>query len=200
MVTENSVESVLSRRFFLKQSTQIALGLTVLSVPTITCAKIIGKPKVVGNPKILGKRALSFYHTHTQQELNITYALGKVYNPKALAQINYFLRDYQTGKAHPIDPKLLDILWSIQGQMGSKGVYEVISGFRSPLTNRQLRQHSSGVAGHSLHMKGKAIDIRFSGADTDQIHQCAMGMKSGGVGYYAKSDFVHLDTGTYRTW
>lgn len=200
MVTENCVESVLSRRFFLKQSTQIALGLTVLSVPTITCAKIIGKPKVMGNPKILGKRALSFYHTHTQQELNITYALGKVYNPKALAQINYFLRDYQTGKAHPIDPKLLDILWSIQGQMGSKGVYEVISGFRSPLTNRQLRQHSSGVAGHSLHMKGKAIDIRFSGADTDQIHQCAVGLKSGGVGYYAKSDFVHLDTGTYRTW
>jgi len=200
MVTENSVESVLSRRFFLKQSTQIALGLTVLSVPTITCAKIIGKPKVMGKSKILGKRALSFYHTHTQQELNITYALGKVYNPKALAQINYFLRDYQTGKAHPIDPKLLDILWSIQGQMGSKGVYEVISGFRSPLTNRQLREHSSGVAGHSLHMKGKAIDIRFSGADTDQIHQCAVGMKSGGVGYYAKSDFVHLDTGTYRTW
>ena len=154
----------------------------------------------MGKSKILGKRALSFYHTHTQQELNITYALGKVYNPKALAQINYFLRDYQTGKAHPIDPKLLDILWSIQGQMGSKGVYEVISGFRSPLTNRQLREHSSGVAGHSLHMKGKAIDIRFSGADTDQIHQCAVGMKSGGVGYYAKSDFVHLDTGTYRTW
>ena len=200
MVTENSSLTVLSRRFFLKKSTQIALGLTVISVPTITCAKILGKPKVMGKPKLLAKRSLCLYHTHTQQELNITYALGKAYNPKALAQINYFLRDHQTGKIHPIDPKLLDILWSIQGQMGRKGVYEVISAFRSPLTNRQLQQHSSGVAGHSLHMKGKAIDIRFSEADIDQIHQCAMRMKSGGVGYYAKSDFVHLDTGTYRTW
>lgn len=200
MVTENSAQPVLSRRFFLEKSIQLALGLTVVSVPTITCAKVLAKPKVLGKPKILAKRSLALFHTHTQQELNITYALGKSYNPKALAQINYFLRDHQTGKAHPIDPKLLDILWSIQGQMGRKGTYEVISGFRSPLTNRQLQQHSSGVAGHSLHMKGKAIDIRFSGADTDQIHQCAMGMKSGGVGYYAKSDFVHLDTGTYRTW
>ena len=188
MVTENSDQPVLSRRFFLKKTTQIALGLTVLSVPAISFAKIPGK------------RSLSFYHTHTQQTLDITYASGKMYNPKALAKINSFLRDYQTGKTHPIDPKLLDLLWSIQGKMGSKGVYEVISGFRSPQTNRQLQQCSSGVAGHSLHMKGQAIDIRFTGAETDQIHQCALAMKCGGVGYYAQSDFVHLDTGTYRTW
>jgi uncharacterized protein YcbK (DUF882 family) len=188
MVTENSASPVLSRRFFLKKSTQIALGLAVVSVPTISCAKV------------LGKRSLSLYHTHTQQTLDITYAWGKVYNPKALAKINSFLRDYQTGRTHPIDPKLLDILWTIQGEMGSKGAYEVISGFRSPQTNRQLRRSSTGVAGHSLHMKGKAIDIRFPGIDTDQIHQCAVEMKCGGVGYYEKSDFVHLDTGTYRTW
>jgi uncharacterized protein YcbK (DUF882 family) len=188
MVTENSEQPVLSRRFFLKKSTQIALGLTVISVPAISCAKVVGK------------RSLSLYHTHTQQTLNVTYAWGKVYNPKALKQINSFLRDYQTGKTHPIDPKLLDILWSIQGEMGRKGVYEVISGFRSPQTNRQLRQSSAGVAGHSLHMKGKAIDIRFPGIETDQIQQCALEMKCGGVGYYAKSDFVHLDTGTFRTW
>ncbi|MBV5318552.1 MAG: DUF882 domain-containing protein [Desulfobulbaceae bacterium] len=188
MVTDKSIEPVLSRRFFLKRTTQIALGLTVLSVPAISCAKV------------MGKRSLSFYHTHTQQALDITYAWGKVYNPRALAQISYYLRDHQTGKAHPIDPKLLDILWSIQGEMGRKGVYEVISGYRSPQTNKQLRRKSSGVAGQSLHMQGKAIDIRFPGIDTDQIHQCAVEMKSGGVGYYAKSDFVHLDTGDYRTW
>jgi uncharacterized protein YcbK (DUF882 family) len=200
MVTENSAPPVSSRRFFLEKSIQIALGVTVLSVPTIASAKVLAKTKIFEKPKILAKRSLSLFHTRTQQELNITYAVGKVYNPKALAQINYFLRDHQTGRAHPIDPRLLDILWSIQGQMGRKGTYEVISGFRSPLTNRQLQQHSSGVARQSLHMKGKAIDIRFSGARTNQIQQCALAMKSGGVGYYPDSDFVHLDTGTYRTW
>lgn len=188
MVTEKSSQPVLSRRFFLQKSTQIALGLTVVSVPAISCAKA------------LGKRSLSFYHTHTQQALDITYAWGKMYNPKALAQINYYLRDFRTGQKHPIDPKLLDILWAIQGEMGCKGVYEVISGYRSPKTNGQLRQCSYGVAEHSLHMQGKAIDVRFSGIDTDQIHQCAIEMKCGGVGYYAKSDFVHLDSGNYRTW
>jgi len=188
MVTDKSIEPVSSRRFFLKRTTQIALGLTVLSVPAISCAKV------------MGKRSLSFFHTHTQQSLDITYAWGKVYNPKALKQISFFLRDYQTGKTHPIDPKLLDILWTVQQEMGRKGEYEVICGYRSPQTNRQLARKSSGVAGHSLHMKGKAIDIRFPGVDTDQIHQCAVEIKSGGVGYYAKSDFVHLDTGDYRTW
>lgn len=188
MVTDKSTQPISSRRSFLLKSTQIVLGLAVASTPSISCAKA------------LGKRSLAFYHTHTQQELILTYAWGKTYNPKALAQINQFLRDYQTGQTHPIDPRLLDILWGIQGEMGRKGVYEVISGFRSPKTNGKLRRTSSGVAGHSLHMKGQAIDVRFSGGDTDQIQQCALEMRSGGVGYYAKADFVHLDTGEFRTW
>jgi len=188
MVTDKSLDPQLSRRSFLCKSTQIALGLGVVSVPSISCAKA------------LGKLSLSFVHTRTQQELTLTYAWGQAYNPRALAQISQFLRDYQTGQTHPIDPKLLDILWAIQGEMGRKGVYEVISGFRSPQTNRKLRRTSSGVAGHSLHMQGKAVDIRFPGIDTDQIHQCAVEMRTGGVGYYAKADFVHLDSGQYRTW
>ena len=188
MVTDKSIQPISSRRSFLLKSTQIVLGLAVVSTPSISCAKA------------LGKRSLAFYHTHTQQELILTYAWGKTYNPKALAQINQFLRDNQTGQSHPIDPRLLDILWGIQGEMGRKGVYEVISGFRSPKTNGKLRRTSSGVAGHSLHMKGQAIDVRFSGSDTDQIQQCALEMRSGGVGYYAKADFVHLDTGEFRTW
>lgn len=188
MVTENNFQPQLSRRSFLLKSTQLALGLGVVSVPSICSAKA------------LGKRSLSLYHTHTQQELNLTYAWGKTYNPKALVQISQFLRDHQTGQVHTIDPKLLDILWAIQGEMGRKGTYEVISAFRSPQTNRKLQRTSGAVAGHSLHMKGKAIDIRFPGVDTDQIHQCALEMKAGGVGYYAKSNFVHLDSGEYRTW
>jgi uncharacterized protein YcbK (DUF882 family) len=188
MVTEKKSQPIFSRRSFLQKTTQIVAGLGVASVPAIS------------NAKALGKRSLSFYHTHTLQSLDITYAWGRVYSPRALAQIEYYLRDFRTGETHPIDPKLLDILWTIQGEMGRKGVYEVISGYRSPTTNRQLRKNSSGVAGKSLHMRGKAIDVRFSGIDTDQIQQCAIEMRAGGVGYYAKSDFVHLDTGEYRTW
>jgi uncharacterized protein YcbK (DUF882 family) len=188
MVTEKNSSLVLSRRSFLLTSTQIVLGLGLFSVPTTACAKAIEK------------RSLSFFHTRTQKELNITYASGKVYDRKALAQINQFLRDYQTGQVHVIDPKLLDILWAVQGEMGCKGVYEVISGYRSPKTNRGLRKGHPGVASHSLHMKGKAADIRFSGANLSQIHECALAMQSGGVGYYPRDGFVHLDSGQFRTW
>jgi uncharacterized protein YcbK (DUF882 family) len=188
MVTEKNIQPHLSRRSFLLKSTQIVLGLGVVSVPAISCAKV------------LENRSLSFFHTRTQQELNITYASGKTYNSKALTQINQFLRDYQTGQVHVIDPKLLDILWALQEEMGCKGVYEVISGYRSPKTNKGLKRCGGRVASHSLHMKGQAIDIQFSGAKIAQIHQCAMAMQSGGIGYYPKDGFVHLDSGEFRTW
>jgi len=188
MVTEKNTQPIVSRRSFLLTSTQIVLGLGVVSVPTIACAKAVDK------------RSLSFFHTRTQQELTITYASGTAYDRKALTRINQFLRDYQTGQVHVIDPKLLDILWAVQGEMGRKGVYEVISGYRSPKTNRGLRHGHPGVASHSLHMKGKAVDIRFSGTNLAQIRQCALEMQCGGVGYYPNDGFVHLDSGQYRTW
>ena len=188
MVTEKNTQPVVSRRSFLLTTTQIVLGLGVVSAPTIACAKAIGK------------RSLSFFHTRTQQELSVVYASGSAYDRKALVQINRFLRDYQTGQVHVIDPKLLDILWAVQGEMGNKGVYEIISGYRSPKTNRVLRKGHSGVASHSLHMKGKAADIRFSGASLAQVQQCALEMQCGGVGYYPQDGFVHLDSGQFRTW
>lgn len=188
MVTAKSTSPVLSRRFFLQQTTRILAGLAVASVP------------VVSNAKSLGKRSLSFYHTHTQQSLDVTYAWGTAYNAPALERINHYLRDFRTGEVHPIDPKLLDILWAIQGKIGNRGVYEVISGFRSPATNGQLQRNGAGVADRSLHMQGKAIDVRFTGARTNQVQKRAVSLQRGGVGYYAKSDFVHLDTGRYRVW
>ena len=189
MVTEKNSQPVLSRRSFLLASTQIVLGLGVVSAPTLACAKA------------LDRRSLSFFHTRTQQELRITYASGKTYDRKALAEVNRFLRDHQTGQVHVIDPKLLDMLWALQKEMGSKGVYEVISAYRSPQTNRGLRKgRYSGVAKQSLHMKGKAVDIRFSGANLSQVYKCALAIRSGGVGYYPKDGFVHLDTGQFRTW
>lgn len=197
MVTEKSTSPLLSRRFFLQQTSRILAGLTVASVPVISSAASV---PVIRSTRSLGKRSLSFYHTHTQESLDITYAWGTAYNAAALERINHYLRDFRSGEIHPIDPKLLDILWRIQEDMGRNGVYEVISAYRSPSTNGQLRQRGSGVADRSLHMQGKAIDVRFTGARTNQIQQRAIRLQRGGVGYYAKSDFVHLDTGRYRVW
>lgn len=190
MVPEKNSQSALSRRSFLLTSTQIILGLSVVAAPSLACAKALDRRS----------RSLSLFHTRTQQELRVTYASGKTYDRKALTQINRFLRDHQTGQMHVIDPKLLDILWAIQKEIGSKGVYEVISGYRSPKTNRRLRKGHPGVASHSLHMQGKAVDIRFSGTSLSQIHQCALAMQSGGIGYYPQDGFVHLDSGQFRTW
>jgi len=147
-----------------------------------------------------GTRSLSFYHTHTGESLDITYARAGFYDPAVLDQVKYYLRDFRTGEMHPIDPGVLDILWRIRQKVGCTGTYEVISGYRSPATNQALRQRSKGVAKHSLHMEGRAIDIRLTNADTRRIRDCAIGLRSGGVGYYAKSDFVHVDTGRVRTW
>lgn len=145
-------------------------------------------------------RSLSFYHTHTKERLDIIYAkLGK-YDPKALAQINNYLRDFRTSEVHTIDPAILDILWTVQQKMCCDSTYEVISGYRSPKTNQQLRKKTTGVAKRSLHMKGQAIDVRITGKKTKIVRDCAISLKSGGVGYYAKSNFVHLDTGRVRFW
>ena len=145
-------------------------------------------------------RRLSFYHTHTHERLNITYAKSGEYDAAALIRINNYLRDFRTSEVYPIDPGVLDILWTIQQKMCCNSTYEVISGYRSPKTNRQLRKKSNGVAKRSLHMQGKAIDVRISGEKTRTVRDCAISLESGGVGYYAESDFVHIDTGRFRTW
>ncbi|HHD63769.1 MAG TPA: DUF882 domain-containing protein [Desulfobulbaceae bacterium] len=130
----------------------------------------------------------------------LSYGYPGGYDSHALARINYLLRDFRTGEEHPIDPKLLDILFDVRRNFGGRGTFAVISGYRSPKTNKQLCARSSGVAKHSLHMVGKAIDVRLIGVRTKKIQQCALGLKRGGVGFYAKSDFVHLDTGRVRHW
>lgn len=176
----------MNRRQFLTYGLKAAAGVALLQAT----------PSWAGT----GKRRLSFYHTHTNKYLDITYARAGIYDPFALDQVNGYLRDFRTGEQHIIDPGVLDILWSIQQQMGCSGTFEVISGYRSPKTNQALRGKSRGVAKRSLHMKGQAIDIRLTGQNTRAVRDCARALKSGGVGYYAKSDFVHVDTGRVRTW
>lgn len=145
-------------------------------------------------------RALSFYHTHTGEKLRVTYAEGGRHIPDALDEVNRFLRDFRSGEAHPMDPKLLDILHHVQQATGGRGPFEIISAYRSPQTNDMLRSSSGGVAQRSLHMVGRAVDVRLRGVNTRQLRQAALELKAGGVGYYSDSDFIHVDTGRVRYW
>jgi uncharacterized protein YcbK (DUF882 family) len=146
------------------------------------------------------ERRLSFYHTHTQKTLDITYARGGEYLDTALEEINEFLADFRTGDQTVMDRELLDLIYDVRASLGSEAAYEVISAYRSPKTNEMLRAESSGVAKKSQHLLGKAIDARLRGVPTDTLRDAALALQRGGVGYYEKSDFVHMDTGRVRRW
>jgi uncharacterized protein YcbK (DUF882 family) len=145
-------------------------------------------------------RSLSFRHAHTQERLAIVYHDGDGYLPESLERINRLLRDFRTEQIHPIDPPLLDLLYAVTLATSSRGRFEVISGYRSPATNAMLRRNNPGVAKRSLHMQGRAIDVRLSDVDTRALRKAALALKAGGVGYYGRSNFVHLDTGRPRSW
>ena len=143
---------------------------------------------------------LAFYHTHTQERLQICFSRNGKYDAKALAKINYILRDHRSGEVKAIDTRLLEMLHVLSLKTRPQAPFHVISGYRSPTTNKKLRKKSNGVASRSLHMQGKAIDIRIPGFKTRQLRNVARKLKMGGVGYYAKSDFVHVDIGRVRYW
>lgn len=153
-----------------------------------------------GYANLSNERALSFRHTHTGETLNIVYWRNGTYLPGALGTINHFLRDFRTGDEIEMDPELLDLLHTVYERTGSRGHFEVISAFRSPKTNAMLRAKSKGVAKRSQHLLGKAIDVRLTDVPIEKIRKVALGLGIGGVGFYSKSDFVHLDTGRFRTW
>jgi len=146
------------------------------------------------------RRSLSFLHTHTGESLDVAYFRGGAYDPLALQRVNHLLRDFRNDQVHPIEPEVLDILFELQTLADRSAPFEVVSGYRSPQTNAVLRRHSTGVAEHSLHMQGRAIDVRLSDFPTRRLHELALGMRRGGVGFYASSDFVHLDNGRVRFW
>ena len=147
-----------------------------------------------------GDRTLSFYNTHTDEKLSATYVRGSAFDKGALRDINHILRDFRTGDVHPIDVNLLDLLTELHRKTGSKQPFQIISGYRSPKTNTMLNAESSGVAKRSMHLDGKAIDIRLSDVPLKELHSAAVGMKRGGVGMYVASNFVHVDTGRVRYW
>jgi len=155
-------------------------------------------------PAILGAggdaRSLSFHHTHTGEDRVVTYYREGSYLPEGMSAIKSLLADWRNGHQRDIDPELLDILWAIQLKARHVETWEIISAYRSPETNAMLRNRSNGVAKNSQHIPGKAIDVRLRGMETSKLRDIALELKRGGVGYYAKSDFVHVDTGRVRRW
>ncbi len=145
-------------------------------------------------------RALSFVNTHTGETFRGAYYERGAYSPQALAEINRVLRDHRTNEVHAIDPALLDQLTDLHAVVGASQPYQIISGYRSPASNAALNAQSSGVATRSLHMDGRAIDIRVAGIDTARLRDAAVAAQRGGVGYYPGSNFVHVDTGRVRRW
>lgn len=145
-------------------------------------------------------RAVAFNNLHTGEKVKVEYWAEGRYIPDALREVDHVLRDYRNNEVHRIDPKLLDLLNHLHHRLGSNRSFEVISGYRSPATNAMLHRRSHGVATHSLHMKGMAIDIRLPDRNLADLHNTALAMRAGGVGYYPKSDFVHIDVGRVRRW
>lgn len=149
---------------------------------------------------IRGERALSLRNLHTGEQLRTTYWAEGAWQVDGLREINHVLRDFRTGDEIEMDPDLLDLMHRLARLTGADAPFEVISGYRSPRTNAQLARQSSGVAKNSLHMQGKAVDLRLPGVKLSSLRRAAMSLQGGGVGYYPKSDFIHIDTGRIRFW
>lgn len=145
-------------------------------------------------------RSLSFVNTHTDERLSVVYFANGVFEPQALREIDHVLRDHRTGDEKPIDPGLLDLLHDLRAALRTDAPFHVISGYRSPATNAMLRARSGGVARHSLHLDGKAADVRLPGVALGELRRAALAQRRGGVGFYRGPDFVHVDTGRVRAW
>jgi len=184
--TESKLATQLSRRCFLGQMAVAATGLVMAPVHAGLSRQ--------------GQRALIMRNLHTGEKLTRTYWVNGEYLAEPLAEFSHLLRDHRSNESHPMDPQLLDLLHQLQHEVGSNKPFEIISGYRSPKTNAKLRGKSKGVAKRSLHMLGKAIDVRLPGQDLAKLRQAALSLKAGGVGYYPKSDFLHVDTGRVRYW
>ena len=160
-------------------------------------------PAIAGAAPRTPVRTLSFFHTHTGERLKATYCCDGKYQTDVLRQVNHLLRDFRSNKTMAIDPRLLDLLHELTGTVETDAPIHVISGYRAPETNAMLRARGgahTGVASKSLHMVGKAIDLRIPGVKLDAVRSAARSLKLGGVGYYPSSNFVHVDTGRVRQW
>jgi uncharacterized protein YcbK (DUF882 family) len=170
-----------------------ASGLAVLgAMPTIARATY---------QSMSSARDLAMDHTHTREKIQLIYAVGADYVPKALTDLNHFLRDHYSGHVGTMDAGLYDIMHSLRAALKVHTSFEIISGYRSAKTNERLRTtRGGGVARRSLHMDGKAVDLRLPGVPLDELRDAALSLEAGGVGFYPGSNFIHVDTGRVRTW
>ncbi|HXQ52070.1 MAG TPA: DUF882 domain-containing protein [Stellaceae bacterium] len=176
----------LGRRRFLVQGA--AASLCFLAAPAIA------------TPRAPLRRVVAFDHLHTGERLDIVYWADGHYQPGALRRINWLLRDFRNDAVHPIDPHLIDLLAVLRQRLGAHAPIQVLSAYRSPATNAMLASMSEGVATNSLHLQGRAIDIRLPGRPLSAVRRAALVLRGGGVGYYPRSNFVHLDVGSVRRW
>lgn len=150
---------------------------------------------------VLQHYRLRLYHTHTNEWLDTVYRVGDAYLPDAMDRLNHFLRDHRTGAIHQLDPRLFDLLHDLTvAVQHPETEIDIVCGYRTPWSNEFLRRTTSGVALHSLHMEGEAIDIRMPGVPTAELRDAALSLHRGGVGYYRQSNFVHVDVGRVRSW
>jgi len=176
----------ISRRHILKS------GLAAVAAPSLLFAR-----QALALP---ASRELTFYHIHTGETLKATYFDNGTYQPDALKALDTLMRDWRTDTVHAIDPAIYDQLFALQTKVETPGAFHIICGYRSPATNAMLSERSDGVAKHSLHMDGKALDLNLPGKDLAQLHAAALSLSAGGVGFYPASDFIHMDTGRVRHW
>jgi len=179
---------MMQRRAFLKSS-------LLLAAPSLSLPAFANTAQAA-----TGERTLRLYNTHTGEKLNTTFWAEGEFIPDAMKDINKVLRDHRNNQVANMDPELMLLLSQLNGKLDNKKELHIISGYRSPASNAKLHAASGGVAKHSLHMEAKAIDIRLPGQDLRMLQKAAMSLRGGGVGYYADSQFVHMDTGRVRYW
>jgi uncharacterized protein YcbK (DUF882 family) len=190
-LSSGGVERRLSRRGLLKAGLWAAVAAVSSPAPRISFAGVTDP---------LPERILSFYNTHTGETLKAVYCRAGNYLADAIGTIHHILRDHRTNQVRSIDLPLLDLLYALRAQLQTDQPFHIISGYRSPATNADLRKNNRQIAPQSLHMLGKAIDIRIPECNLNTLRETALALHGGGVGYYPRSGFIHIDVGPVRTW
>lgn len=191
-----------TRRRFMQHTLRRSLGMA--PVAKLATLAVLGVPGAQAASRLTlaePARTLALAHTHTGEQLDLVYAQATDYLPPALQRLDHFLRDHRNGEVGHIDPRLFDLLHGMHRLLGWDRPFQVISGYRSAATNRTLqRTGGGGVATHSLHLTGQAIDVRLPGVPLAELRDAALALQGGGVGHYPREDFVHIDTGRVRRW
>jgi uncharacterized protein YcbK (DUF882 family) len=185
-----------ARRTFLKSLLTGSAGLALSNLALAQDAAVVATEEAP-----VEERWLELFNTHTRETVNMVFKRGAGYSPAALEAFKKVARDHRNGDMHEMDPRLFDQLFDLARAAKVEPRYEIISGYRSPESNGKMAARpGSGVSKKSLHMQGRAMDVRLKGCTCAKLRDLALAAKRGGVGYYEKSDFVHVDTGNFRTW